>query len=111
MTAPLIATAASEAAVRLSALDPDRWAGLMLSVYGASLTAVRWGRPDLEPLLGIDGDTMDGLGMPDGDGAALTTVRERVEDGEAWGAPGRGEGSLLARSGRMPVTPSDGSPH
>lgn len=56
----------------------------MLYMYGEELSALAWGMPDLDPPLGIDGDTMDELTMLDGAGEATAALRARVADGEDW---------------------------
>jgi hypothetical protein len=80
----LIEAAAADVAASVTALDRGGCVGLMLYPYGESLSAVAWGLPDLEPPLGISADTMDELGMLDGDGEAIRTLRSRVEDGVEW---------------------------
>ena len=80
----LIEAAAADVAASVTALDRSGCVGLMLYPYGESLSAVAWGLPDLEPPLGISADTMDELGMLDGDGEAIRTLRTRVADGAEW---------------------------
>jgi hypothetical protein len=80
----LLAAAVEEAVPSLLELDLSGWAALMLYTCGEALVGVAWGMPDLEPPLGIDGDTMDELGALDGEGPALTALRDRVEDEDSW---------------------------
>jgi hypothetical protein len=80
----LIERAAAEVAESVSALDRTGWAGLMLYMYGESLSAVAWGTPDFNPPLEISADSMVELGMLDNDGEAITTLRERVDGEDGW---------------------------
>lgn len=80
----LIEQAAVEAAAGAAELDRDGYVGLMLYTYGESLSAVAWGMPDLDPPLGIDGDTMTELGMLDAEGPAISALRERLDGEDGW---------------------------
>lgn len=80
----LIERAVAEVAASVSALDRTGWAALLLYMYGEDLSAVAWGMPDLDAPLEIDGDTMAELGMLDGDGEAVTTLRARVAGEDGW---------------------------
>jgi hypothetical protein len=80
----LIERAAAEVASSVLALDRGGWAGLMLYMYGETLSAMAWGTPDLEPPLEISSDTMVELGMLDGDGEAVAALRARVDGEDGW---------------------------